>query len=190
MITKRKLLTSVSAIAAAITVFSLLPGTAQAHSEGFTPALVDKLVTPYLGIQASLAADNLEAAKQAGAKFTEAMKAAPQSGDAKEETMALVDPAKAIAEASDIAAARLAFNTLSQEFITLVRHKGTTRKEPLYVLECPMAMNNAGAQWLQADKTVANPYFGASMLRCGSVAGETGLQGTHNAGAVEHAGHH
>lgn len=190
MILNRKLLTSILAVATVITAFALMPGTARAHSEDFTPALVDKLLTPYLGIQSGLASDNLDAAKQAAAQFAEAMKAAPVSGDAKEEAAALIDPAKAIAEASDIAAARVTFNTLSKEFITLVRHKGTTRKEPLYVLECPMAMNNQGAQWIQADKTVANPYFGASMLRCGSVQGETGLKGTHNTGTSSHDGHH
>jgi Cu(I)/Ag(I) efflux system membrane fusion protein len=41
-----------------------------------------------------------------------------------------------------------------------------------------MAFGNSGADWLQADKSVANPYFGASMLRCGSVKSELAVQGT------------
>jgi Cu(I)/Ag(I) efflux system membrane fusion protein len=32
-----------------------------------------------------------------------------------------------------------------------------------------MAFDNKGADWLQADTKVANPYFGDAMLRCGEV---------------------
>ena len=32
-----------------------------------------------------------------------------------------------------------------------------------------MAFGNAGATWLQLAETVSNPYFGATMLRCGEV---------------------
>ena len=32
-----------------------------------------------------------------------------------------------------------------------------------------MAFDNAGASWLQRGTTINNPYFGASMLRCGEV---------------------
>lgn len=35
------------------------------------------------------------------------------------------------------------------------------------VMRCPMAFDGAGARWIQAPGEVANPYFGASMLRCG-----------------------
>jgi len=35
-----------------------------------------------------------------------------------------------------------------------------------------MALDGAGANWLQDGKTTVNPYYGCSMLRCGSqVAG-------------------
>ncbi len=30
-----------------------------------------------------------------------------------------------------------------------------------------MAFNNRGADWLQDDAMVANPFFGDAMLRCG-----------------------
>jgi Cu(I)/Ag(I) efflux system membrane fusion protein len=40
---------------------------------------------------------------------------------------------------------------------------------PVYELYCPMAFGNQGATWLQSDPQVDNPYFGASMLRCGEV---------------------
>ena len=45
-----------------------------------------------------------------------------------------------------------------------------------------MAFDNKGAGWLQSDKDVLNPYFGASMLRCGSVT-ETLFEGADLKGA-------
>ena len=41
---------------------------------------------------------------------------------------------------------------------------------PIYVQHCPMADDNAGADWLSLDKEIRNPYFGDKMLKCGSVA--------------------
>ncbi|MFP4547830.1 MAG: efflux RND transporter periplasmic adaptor subunit [Fidelibacterota bacterium] len=34
---------------------------------------------------------------------------------------------------------------------------------------CPMAFGNKGAYWLQKENQIANPYFGAKMLRCGEI---------------------
>jgi Cu(I)/Ag(I) efflux system membrane fusion protein len=32
-----------------------------------------------------------------------------------------------------------------------------------------MAFENQGANWLQKDKELRNPYFGDAMLRCGEI---------------------
>jgi Cu(I)/Ag(I) efflux system membrane fusion protein len=32
-----------------------------------------------------------------------------------------------------------------------------------------MAFDDKGADWLQLDEDILNPYFGASMLKCGEV---------------------
>lgn len=42
----------------------------------------------------------------------------------------------------------------------------------IYVQYCPMANNNNGAEWLSLEKEIKNPYFGASMLMCGSIKNE------------------
>ncbi|MBW1993891.1 MAG: efflux RND transporter periplasmic adaptor subunit [Deltaproteobacteria bacterium] len=44
--------------------------------------------------------------------------------------------------------------------------------ETIYVQHCPMADNNKGADWLSTEKQIKNPYFGASMLKCGEVTKE------------------
>ena len=97
------------------------------------------------------------------------MKHAPHEGKAHEEAMDLSTSATAIAKASDIKLARTAFLTLSQEITSLVQHIGTTKETPLFIAHCPMAFDNKGGSWLQSDKTVANPYYGSMMLRCGSI---------------------
>ena len=141
----------------------------QAHSDAFKPAFVDTLVAPYLSMQKGLASDDLKVAQVGAKAFLEAMKQAPQDATAQKETAALSAPAKSIAEAEQIAAARTAFLELSKQFATLVEHVGTSGKTPLFVAHCPMAFDNQGASWIQGDKEVANPYYGAMMLRCGGI---------------------
>lgn len=41
--------------------------------------------------------------------------------------------------------------------------------ETTYVQFCPMVNNDKGAFWLSKENKVINPYFGASMLKCGEV---------------------
>ena len=41
--------------------------------------------------------------------------------------------------------------------------------ETVYLQHCPMADDNNGASWLSKEKEIRNPYFGARMLKCGSV---------------------
>jgi len=50
----------------------------------------------------------------------------------------------------------------------LVKDSGLESGE-LYVAHCPMALNDKGASWVSNSKEIRNPYFGESMLTCGSV---------------------
>ena len=77
-----------------------------------------------------------------------------------------------IQNAADIDTARKAFETLSNELIAVVMQFGIPETQQLYRIHCPMAFNNKGADWLQVDKDIRNPYFGASMLKCGEVTQE------------------
>ena len=42
-------------------------------------------------------------------------------------------------------------------------------EEKVYLLHCPMAFNDTGADWLSNSTEIKNPYFGSKMLTCGSV---------------------
>ena len=60
---------------------------------------------------------------------------------------------------------------------TYLKTFGHDRPGPIVRLYCPMARDNQGAFWLQADSQVRNPYFGAAMLRCGEAKGLIGRDG-------------
>ena len=71
--------------------------------------------------------------------------------------------------AANIEAARTGFEQFSNEIIAVAKRFGIPGNRAVYRVHCPMAFNNKGADWLQRNEDVRNPYFGASMLKCGAV---------------------
>ena len=80
-----------------------------------------------------------------------------------------------VQKAADIDTARKAFETLSNELIAVVEQFGIPETQRLYRIHCPMAFDNKGADWLQADQEVRNPYFGAAMPKCGEIIKTIGV---------------
>ena len=114
-------------------------------SDPTPPALVH-----YVAAQEALAADDLDQAHQA------------LQGLIQNANPTLKPLAEKAARADDLAAVRVAFKPLSEEV-----RKGQI-PEGYVVAYCPMADGDKGAHWIQKDQPqIANPYFGASMLRCG-----------------------
>ena len=74
--------------------------------------------------------------------------------------------AGSVAEATDIAQARESFSLVSKNLAEVVQSFGAAGATPVVLFHCPMALDNRGAFWLQDNGETANPYFGASMLRC------------------------
>jgi Cu(I)/Ag(I) efflux system membrane fusion protein len=81
----------------------------------------------------------------------------------------LSDEASRIAGAVDMTSARDAFYSLAGTVIELETSFGHADSRDHFISFCPMARNNKGASWLQDDDTIFNPFFGASMLRCGEI---------------------
>lgn len=134
------------------------------------------VVESYYGVQRSLAADDLPAAQEAFKNTAGTL----ASVDAALLSNAQQDPWRKTAaqlktiladgsSAEDISHAREIFHLLSQTLTGAIEHYGVAGTGTVYVLHCPMAFKNTGASWLQDNKDVLNPYFGASMLRCGGV---------------------
>ncbi|MEE9373174.1 MAG: efflux RND transporter periplasmic adaptor subunit [Saprospiraceae bacterium] len=73
-----------------------------------------------------------------------------------------------ITESVDVEEQRNQFDFLSQGMISSLKAFGT-RENTYYVLYCPMAKGNQGADWISAEEQIRNPYFGDKMMKCGSV---------------------
>lgn len=61
----------------------------------------------------------------------------------------------------------------SNTMITLQNEYGF-KMDNLFLAHCPMAFDNNGAHWIQQSKELKNPYYGAQMLKCGSIKGPIG----------------
>lgn len=113
----------------------------------------------YLKIQTDLANDSLkgvatEAGAIAKAVQGDSMKMLPEK---------VATEAEALAKAADLKTARAAFKPLSD---SLIKYLAAHHAQDAYVeVYCPMAK----ASWLQADKTVNNPYLGQDMSTCGEI---------------------
>ncbi len=83
---------------------------------------------------------------------------------------------EAVAKANDLKAMREQYAPLSGEMQVLALQFGFGARQNVYLLHCPMAFNNQGANWLQNDDQTRNPYFGTTMLKCADrnelIAGE------------------
>ena len=75
--------------------------------------------------------------------------------------------AAAIAGTNDLGEQRNQLEDLSEAVFSLTKAFGATDKK-VYYQHCPMVNNNQGAYWVSTNSEIRNPYFGSSMLKCGS----------------------
>jgi len=134
------------------------------------------VVKKYLSLHEALADDDINRAVTAAKSAVESLSGVDMdllTGEPHKLWMgSIAGMNKALGEvqkAADIDVARKAFEALSNELIAVAVRFGIPETQKLYRIHCPMAFNNKGADWLQADKEIRNPYFGASMLKCGEV---------------------
>jgi Cu(I)/Ag(I) efflux system membrane fusion protein len=78
--------------------------------------------------------------------------------------------ASTLLKKDDVEAQREQFGVLSQALINALTAFGVD--DTYYVQFCPMAFDNAGANWLSNEEQIRNPYYGDRMLKCGSVIEE------------------
>jgi hypothetical protein len=116
------------------------------------------LIEPYLQIQVALSADQFEGVTTHAAAVE---KAAVSLGTDAE---AIAASARKLAAAKDIKDARTAFGDVSTAITTYAEKTKSSLGTDVRVAFCPMV----NKPWLTKDKTIRNPYYGASMLTCGS----------------------
>lgn len=119
------------------------------------------VLTGYFDVKNALVNDDAAKAKEAAAVLI------ASTGDY---AHALNESLNTIASTDDIEAQRVAFETLSINLYDAAKYGGAGIT--IYKQYCPMAFDDKGAFWLSSEKQILNPYFGASMLRCGSVKEE------------------
>jgi Cu(I)/Ag(I) efflux system membrane fusion protein len=136
------------------------------------------LFTEYLSMKDALINDNLENAKKAGSnilKTVDGLNMALFTGESHNVWMGLSSDLKNtlqhVQHFKTLEEIRKAFQQVSNTMIGL-ETSFNTNDEALYVMHCPMANNNKGADWLSISKEVKNPYYGQSMLTCGEITKE------------------
>lgn len=122
---------------------------------------LDAVYQQYQHLTAALVNENSNTAKLAALAIETGARHIKGAGS-------LAKAAAAISGTSDLKAQRLAFASLNEAFIGLVKSTGLDSGR-LYIAHCPMALNDQGASWVSQTKEIKNPYFGESMLTCGSV---------------------
>lgn len=128
----------------------------------------------YLAIQQALAGDDAAAARAGFQTMQQILSEGdiaaaegvppPRRPDLTRKMIAACEDA---AKVDDIEGLRSEFERLSQAAAELILTVGHDLPRPIVRVHCPMAFANRGADWLQEEGEVANPYFGARMLRCG-----------------------
>jgi Cu(I)/Ag(I) efflux system membrane fusion protein len=149
-----------------------------AAPEGFNAAL-GKAFDGYALIQKALAQDDLAGAKEAFSSMHAVLHMMPKEGldssalaywnstDAR-----MIEALHPMASAETLDSVRTHFADFSETMADAIEKFGLAEKEGVFRFHCPMAANNKGADWLQKDKNLANPYFGKSMSTCGNLVGK------------------
>jgi Cu(I)/Ag(I) efflux system membrane fusion protein len=134
------------------------------------------LLNHYMTIRKGLSSDDLRIASQSAREFSGAIEKVDMGllkGKIHMEWMvlakALKGAARDISRSEDLTAQRETFSALSANMVELVKRFGPIAGSRLYVMHCPMAFDNKGADWLSDVSEVVNPYFGESMPGCGEV---------------------
>ena len=133
-----------------------------------------KVYEGYLIIQKALANDDFQDAKIVSESLLDTVKAIPTKGLDKsakvrwDSSSAGMNKAlHSMSAAKDIKSLRSQFMGLTPVVLNAMETFGSKSGSRAYLFHCPMA----NADWIQSDKTLANPFYGKSM-ECGEVVRE------------------
>lgn len=141
-------------------------------------ASIKKIVEHYLHLKNALANDKPKDAAAAGKEMVKAIGTVDKSlltAEQKKLYEDIEDDAREHAEhigenAGNIEHQREHFDILSKDLYDVVKAFGSG--QVLYKDFCPMYNDKKGAMWLSETKKINNPYYGKTMLTCGSVQEE------------------
>lgn len=128
------------------------------------------MMAGYGTIQTALSSDSTTGVDTAASAVAGAARVleSTATGPAKAHYGAVATEAANVASnATDIVKARQAFGELSKAVLSLLVANPDLAKGRV-VVECPMT--STYKKWLQTDEKVRNPYYGSTMLECGTVS--------------------
>ncbi len=135
-----------------------------------------RLVLANFDLVKALAADNLQEARQAARQADELLRPVEteklnidERQRWKSISKTLYDSLSEVMKAEDLSSQRQHFESFSDSLTEAVRTFGVEQTGPVYRAVCPMVQGRKG-YWLQPQRDITNPYFGAAMLTCGEIA--------------------
>ena len=153
----KKILVAVTFLTIAFSHTGLAQNTAQ---ESLLPALLSN----YLNIKNALVAGNAANASVSAGDFMKTLNGIDYKVISEGNINALLKDAGVIFDSKDISRQRIVFSHFSDNMIAVAKAVKLSDKE-VYVAYFPMKK----ASWLSVEKSIRNPYYGSSMLTCGSV---------------------
>ena len=137
---------------------------------------IDDVLGVYFAIQAALSKDDPKTVLEQGKLLRKALdkvdmgllKGGGYMASWMKDLKILNELSSGLASEPDIEQQRKSFAVLSETLKSVIKTFGTGGKHTVIVFHCPMAFNNKGADWLQDNPDLKNPYFGSSMLTCGN----------------------
>jgi hypothetical protein len=146
------------AVAAMATVaFACTPAPQTSNTPKPGSKMPSSIVDPYLKIQTALAEDRVDEVRaNAGNIATAATTLGAPA-------MKIDTAALQLASATELDDARDKFGVLSDAIVTYMDGLHLTPPDGVRKAYCPMAAK----PWLQKGDTLANPYYGSTMLTCG-----------------------
>lgn len=135
---------------------------------------INSIFKMYFKLQEQLAADDFKQSIITAGKLTSGINSIIKSNSEFYSNFTqlfneLHQTAKGLSSTENITDLRAGFKNLSQIFIKLEKQTGYYNFADYYKVYCPMAFDGAGAEWLQNNKNVKNPYLGKSMDTCGEI---------------------
>ena len=125
---------------------------------------ISTLLPQYLAIKNALVSGNGNAASAQAENFLKTLNTIDYKVISEGNVNALLKDVTLISTTNDLKKQREYFSSFSANMIALAKSLKLSDK-PVYQAYCPMKK----AGWLSSEKEIKNPYFGTSMLTCGSL---------------------
>lgn len=136
---------------------------AQNTQPKFADVKVNEVYQHYIHLKTALVNDDNKEANNGAKMLEKALKDAGMTAELKLATT--------LSNAKDLKTKRDQLTPLTNALAEAFK-KSKITSGSIYKQYCPMANNGKGGYWLASESKINNPYYGAAMMKCGSVEEE------------------